>query len=73
MNAGGRAQALADLTVYTAPVFLQEPTSKTVGKGTDVSFRCVVAGNPPPVFSWSKIQVGWDPSPVTLPMTKSLL
>ena len=56
-NSGGTVQARAHLTVYTAPVFLETPTSKTVSKGSNVSFRCGVTGNPPPVFWWSKIQV----------------
>lgn len=55
-NSGGETRATAHLTVYTPPIFLQKPLSKTVAKNTTVTFRCVVSGNPPPLVHWSKEQ-----------------
>lgn len=62
-NDGGETSEQAHLTVNTPPVFLQKPTSKTVGKGSRVVFRCVVGGLPPPVIYWGKEQVSIGPQP----------
>ena len=51
-SAGNATSAAAKLSIATAPVITQSPTSQTVNDGNSVTFTAGASGNPAPTVQW---------------------